>query len=362
MTPSTRAKLTCTVFIMALIAASLAAIRLADHSLTAAGAQRLPCPDGDYAWATSSEIISFLSKPGVAPASYDPSVQNPVVNITAEQTNIASRTHATVNEFKARLADVQSSDTERWSVSPNGNRLLFGPVDPGRDYDDETEPLFIRTLASGDEYTVDPEVYIGINYFVESIVWMPDSSLLLIGKDDTGSMAALYNTQSKDDSAIAIPLAIKTPTPLGVTPDNNLIYTDLSKEFNVGVSIYKQGIYPSQALPAKYTPALPHDATVNEIALSAKGDRLAWLISSIYTPPLYRIIRKISPKMSARIAPYPVLSIYISQLDGAGMRLLGMEHDPANTPDEVVHNVRWRPDGKFLSYRWRRGVYSVPVE
>jgi hypothetical protein len=62
------------------------------------------------------------------------------------------------------------------------------------------------------------------------------------------------------------------------------------------------------------------------------------------------------------MAPYPVLSIYLSSLDGIGMRLLGMESNPPNTPEEEIHNMRWRPDGKSLSFRWHSGIYMVPAE
>ena len=128
------------------------------------------------------------------------------------------------------------------------------------------------------------------------------------------------------------------------------------------ISIFDQEIY-RVSTPAKHTtPLLSNSADINEIALSPHGDMLAWLASSTYTPPIHRLFKKFSKRLAARTAPHPVLSIYVSKLDGSQMRLLGMESSPPNSPDEAIRNVRWRPDGKSLSYRWHKGVYLVPVE
>jgi hypothetical protein len=226
MKPKTRTKLFCSGIVVATITVCLVVIRLANLSLSAAGGSRLPCADGDYTWVSNSEIITFIAKQANIPNRYNPSTQEIVVNVTAEQANIASGSRSTVTDFKAQLSDNHPTDTARWRASPDGKLLLYGSYITGRYYEGETAPLTIRTLASGSEEAIDNQVYVGINFDIDDVDWMPDNSRLLIGEDDSRHTAALYNTDSEDDSSVAIPLSVQEPVTLGVTPDNHLIYTD----------------------------------------------------------------------------------------------------------------------------------------
>jgi len=362
MNPTTRIKLFCGGSVLAGFVLCLAAVRFANVSLSAAGAIRLACPDGDYTWKSNDAVISFATTTEMIPSRYDPYNKEPVVSVTALETNILSGSHSALSEFQALLSSDHEPDITTWRVSPDGKRLLYGGGSSGSYTGDEAAPLSIWALPSGDIARVDPEVYAGINYTAGSAIWMPDSSLLLIGNDDSGSVAALFNTESPDDASVAIPLAARNITALGVTPDNRITYTNLPVHIGSIVTVFVQPILTAQTTPQEFTPKLNAGDTILEMALSPRGDRLAWAISSIHTPPGYRFLRRIAPRFAARIAPHPVVSLCLSRLDGTHMRRLGMEDNPPGAQDEMVRNIQWRPNGKWLSYRWHKGVYMVPAE
>ncbi len=358
-----RTRLTAAGFLLLGVLLCGLVIRLADASLTAAGARRLPCADAEYVWVNSDQIITFSTTEAIYKKKVGRGYSDDVVKATmdAERTDIKSGSRISLIEFDKLFPAETPGDFQRWSVSPNGTRLLFSDKTSDQDYYHPGAPQTVWTFDTGLAIRVDPDVYAGISYSCDYALWTPNNGLLILESHDGALKTALYNMEARDDSTVAVAVEGSARTPIGMTPDGRLVSSDYAAEHATGITIFVQGVWNSQAPLSKHVPALPSGALVKEIALSPNGSRLAWTVSRTYASPIYRYIKKFAPKLAAKFAPKPVVSVYVSSLDCKMMRLLGMEENPPNVPAEEVRSVRWRPDGKSISYRWRHGIYMVQV-
>lgn len=362
MKSNTRYKLVIGASMVLVAAAITVVIRLADQSLTGRGAVRLPCPDEDYVWAANDEIVTFTTRQVlVHNSSSDESDNSFRLVVTAKRTNLQSGGNTDLAELDNLSPAYRPMHAKGWTMSPNGHSLMFTLRESADDDSEASAMHTVWNLNSGDATPVDPEVYAGVDYTATEMLWMADNRRLVIGKDDNGNRAALYNMEAADDSCVAIPLEGLIKTTIGITPDNLLICSDLSRDSSGKVSLFEQGVYPSQLEERKFTPSLPSNAAVTEISLSPKGDRLAWTISTIHASPFYQFVHRIAPRFAGKLAPRPVTSIYLSRIDGRDMRLVGMEDNPGKGLADLVRHVRWRPDSKQISYRWHNAIYAIPI-
>ena len=351
------------VMVLAVLLGALV-IRLADQSLTAAGARRLPCADADYAWGNTDELITFSTKETVVKRvqrGYSDDVVK--VSMDAQRTNIHSGSRSSMTEFDKLFPAETPGDFRKWSVSRDGTRLLYSDKSSNPDYYEPETPQTVWKLDAGPQSPIDLQVYAGITYTCDFALWGQDSGIVMLHKNNDGILdTALYNTEAGDDATVAVHVEGPSRTPVGMTPDGRLVSSDVSTDHAVGRSIFVQGVCNSQAPLRTYTSTLPADAVVKEIALSPKGDQVAWTVSRTYTSPLYKYLKRFSPKLAAKSGPRQVISIYLSSLDCKKLRQLGMEDFPANVPTDEVRSTRWRPNGKGISYRWRHGIYLIPVD
>lgn len=359
-----RTRLTAAGFLLLSILLCGLVIRLADTSLTAAGAKRLPCADAEYVWVNSNHIITFSITEAIYKKKVGRGYSDDVVKamMDAERTDIKSGSRNSLIEFDKLFPAETPGEFQRWSVSPNGSRLLFSDKTSDQDYYHPGAPQTVWTFDMGPAIRVDPDVYAGISYSCDYALWTPNNGLLVLESHDGVLKTALYNMEARDDSTVAVAMEGSARTPIGITPDGRLVSSDFAADHATGITIVEQGVWKSQAPLRKHIPAFPAGAVVKEIALSPNGNRLAWTVSRTYVSPAYRYIKKLAPKLAVKFAPKPVVSLYVSSLDCKVMRLIGMEENPPNVPGEQVRSVRWRPDGKSISYRWRHGIYMAPVD
>ena len=99
------------------------------------------------------------------------------------------------------------------------------------------------------------------------------------------------------------------------------------------------------------------------VALSPRGDRVAWLcVSPPHAPPLQELLHWMLPRVNTRTQR--TFSIWISRVDGADMLELGeieTNEDDKDTFRSGVSNVVWLPSGGYLGFAYNNTVYRVPV-
>ena len=92
--------------------------------------------------------------------------------------------------------------------------------------------------------------------------------------------------------------------------------------------------------------------------VSPQGDRLAWLVESDYTPPGSVWLRRVWVFLGQR--KRPLVGLWISRVDGSHMQEIGhLNYKPG---EEIPQDIRWTPDGKRLSFLYKGGLYTVPVD
>jgi len=116
-----------------------------------------------------------------------------------------------------------------------------------------------------------------------------------------------------------------------------------------------------EKLVNKYAIALPFTVGVYGSALSPPGNRIAFLLETIDPPVGLSVwLNRLTRKPSG-----PVMSLWIANLDGSHLRLLGSEAlrvDRINGEEAEIGCLRWLSDGKRLSFIFRDKLWTIPAD
>lgn len=94
------------------------------------------------------------------------------------------------------------------------------------------------------------------------------------------------------------------------------------------------------------------------VALSPRGDRLAWMAQSRNVPPPLEWLHTRFPFL--RIPMTHIATLWITKPDGTQPRLLGSERiRPGQAPPGPI---RWTPEGKRISFVYQDTLWAVPVD
>jgi hypothetical protein len=105
---------------------------------------------------------------------------------------------------------------------------------------------------------------------------------------------------------------------------------------------------------------LPMSSGVLDVALSSKGDRLAWLLGYDDEPPGFLWwLHQLLPSFPWH--PQRRVGLWVSRLDGSGMAEIG--HQPA-LPDgqQEVSHLQWLPGDKQISFLYKDALWTVPAD
>ena len=126
---------------------------------------------------------------------------------------------------------------------------------------------------------------------------------------------------------------------------------------NVSVSLMETDPQMADGTPKRWA-IQPPKGTVISIALSTKGDRLAWLISSHNSGPANRLLGHLLRYLGFRESD--VISLWISSLDGSGMREIAKTN---SSPHDFGGNLGWTPSDSAISLALSiSGTWIVPVK
>lgn len=190
------------------------------------------------------------------------------------------------------------------------------------------------------------------------LVWLPDSRRWL--KSESTGEVRMNSLDAPDRGGIPLALPAGIYALIGVTPDYRLIASDTLGNVSKPITLYEIGLYPNPTPGRKFTVMMPDGAEIRDIALSPQGDRLAWSLFSKRVPPMRAFLAKLLPSLVKNATPSYGISLWTSRTDGKELRELGFQEVKPNDPalPEPV-DLRWTPDGKRLSFRYKEALYVM---
>lgn len=134
------------------------------------------------------------------------------------------------------------------------------------------------------------------------------------------------------------------------TADGRLLIATASETSRGIVEIIATRLGKSLSLLHRYRVPLPENTSADTIAFSPQADQIAWLLR---------------PKDLPNVNGYPAwCSLWISGLDGTGMRKIGSQDTHQDTQGRLSspYSLKWMPDGKRLSFLCNGALYTVPTD
>lgn len=113
-----------------------------------------------------------------------------------------------------------------------------------------------------------------------------------------------------------------------------------------------------------HTVKLPEGATLEYVrsAESSDGQFVCCHLQSTRTPPFSTWLHRLIPTFNPR--PIYTESVWISRTAGHGMQELGhvpTHLDENGTPQDLLRDVRWLPDGRQISFVYEGTLYVMPA-
>lgn len=195
-------------------------------------------------------------------------------------------------------------------------------------------------------------------------VWLPDQRRwLTVGEDSDYSGNSIYPVllHSLDRPDIKGKV-IEAPPPIrslqGVTTDYRLIASNWTPGA-AHVTLYEMGINDSVAPERNYSMSAPRNAIISGLAVSPKGDQMAWLFNYNRPMPFASILTRIFPKLNKNIHG---VGLWVSRLDGKDLREIGYQSsDEKNNVTFDVQDIHWLPDNRRVRFTFKNVNYVVPV-
>lgn len=114
---------------------------------------------------------------------------------------------------------------------------------------------------------------------------------------------------------------------------------------------------------AQYHVTVPGGTAQYKLALSPRGDRIAWQVTTLRSDTarnwLHRFLPFIQPNSRRQI------EVWVSALDGSELHEVGSIEEKPNDSEQdapVFHSLQWLPGGKSLSFEYRDVLYTVPAD
>jgi hypothetical protein len=281
----------------------------------------------------------------------------------------------------------KEGDAYNLTFSPDGQRALWGGQ-PGNDLAVSSAPLngssVTRRGPKPGAFWVD----------ASNPIWLPDSRhwVQLLAGDH--SLYAVVEGVDAPGVIRQVPIGSPKGTMsgfdlmrtrlLGCTPTGRVLATPdgfddyRSPGTERKINFFEFSVDGGPARLKQYTIGLPkagegYDGDIalspdEEVALSPRGDRLAWLVR-VPAPeeqlPLWqRLSQGIPTRRSSEPRPraQPLIELRTSRLDGGDMKVIGYmepERDTKQPAKGVPYGLHWLPDGQHVSFLYDGALWTV---
>lgn len=184
--------------------------------------------------------------------------------------------------------------------------------------------------------------------------WLPDGRhwIEIIGQ--TGSAVVVHDIVAPENLSITdLDIGPRDPSRamllalLGLIANGRMVAVVNSDA--EGTTLLEIGIEARGQSPVFHHITVPDNGAVVHIIVSPRGDRLAW---QCYKRNQHT---KQGPSGDQAASQLGVTQVFTSELDGRNLRLLGL------LPGVEVDGLQWTPDGKQVSFVYKRALYVVPA-
>jgi hypothetical protein len=328
-----------------------------------------------YFWLSPSELLLFrhMAQPGSS-FSLTPIPVAPV------EMNIFTRQRTTLASFANRLPadyyshDLQTSPDGKWALSDIPSRPTWTSFALALD-----GSRMVERTSKADEGGIP----------MSDMVWLQDSRrwvrLTLSGGKLAASAYSLDSTDVRHSEPFSLPRGtssdktgpifslllgevakeriLATPAeadPAAITgPDRDICFYTV----NIGSGPPKVSELTIR-VPKTTDPLLDGKNALSfreQVLLSPKGDRLAWLLySRREIPPFRRFMNRFFSGSRSPISSHVAISV--SGIDGSNFRTIGGIDEQTTNPNAFPLLLRWTPDGRRLSFVYKDAVWTVPAD
>jgi hypothetical protein len=296
-------------------------------------------------------------------------------------------TPVVVNTYSKTVAPLISPATNgyhtymsvsRSYISPDGSQLLWTGYVSGVEGLWTLYNLKTKVLTRCSYQQTNPSLYSDEENLVS---WLPDNRRW-VSLDSLAPTPCLvvYSRDGMDGSSGAyVPLMVPLPYVLPSTPsdiDPIVELLGVSQEGDALVTTWRPGpgetrsfvtcdFAPVPGAPfKKWAITLgPEVSYSSQRVLSPDKDHIAWKVVCRRSSPFLTMLGRVFSRL--RSEPRETAEIWVSRLDGSGMREIGhlnLHLGPNSVGEKTPSEIRWTPDGKKLSYIYKDTLYTVPVE
>jgi len=244
-------------------------------------------------------------------------------------------------------------------ASPDGKWLLWVKrTGHGKYHDLVSQEDYLTSLKDGHTHSLD--VFEGH--------WEPDSRHI-IGRYFSGNgseepKVGIYDTRVHrviQTVSISPKVSSSLYDLIPIPPKRLLECSQTDTLENTPLDISEYGGDKTLNLIREWPVKPPHNTTIEETRISPQGNRIAWLVESAYVDAGRAALHRWLPFFKAPSQPREEL--WISQLDGAGMRIVGQIPIRVRSGNEVrITDLRWLPDGKHLSFSYEDALWTVSAQ
>jgi hypothetical protein len=329
-----------------------------------------------YYWLSPSDLLlyRYMAGPGIA-TSLTPIPVAPV------EINIFTSQRTTLAPFASRLPadyyshDLQTSPDGKWALSDIPSRPTWTSFALALD-----GSQFVERISKAEEEEAIP---------ASDMVWLRDSRrwvrLTLSEGKLVASTYSLDSTEVRHSEPFSLPRGTSSDKSvsvfshlLGEISKDRILATpaEIDPAAVTGpdreICFYTVNIGSGQPNVSEYTIRVPKTTLPlldgknalsfrEQVVLSPKGDRLAWLLySRRETPPFRRFMNRFFSGSRSPISSHVTISV--SGIDGSNFRTIGGIDEQTTNPNAFPLLLRWTPDGRRLSFIYKDAVWTVPAD
>jgi hypothetical protein len=264
----------------------------------------------------------------------------------------------TVYKVAGAQAPVIAHNPPRFALSPDGKWLLFASNITNRD---DAQPFTIVAAA----LDCTKELRWRSSSSWSAPFWLNDNHRWVepVPRGANGQVSIEFILHDTANPAKNGRVAISSmPLPLYCTSqaDRLVVVDNNSGRIAASASVTDYGSLRGLGRPRRFAARFPRGSEVRSIALSARGDRLAWgLMYDDVPEPLEWASRTLR---IGRLRPHMQLGLYVSGIDGSGMAEIGHKPLLPYTPGNgEMDNLQWTHGDSKLSFTYKDVLYTVPV-
>jgi hypothetical protein len=260
-----------------------------------------------------------------------------------------------LTKLNAQIRSQQDGDVWVWELSPDRQWLLWTPQLSGKVRAVRLDGLDLRTY----ELPGNPDPSTTLHWQQDSRHWLAEHYV----EKRPYPLPFVSGDIDMPGETQAIPLS---EAGRHTIPDTEVRQIQIESQGYVGLLPSGMPLYRI------WRQQLPEESQLEEVIADDSGQRLAWIFLCIRQPAYSEWFRRLRPGYS--VPTQCRAELWVSRKDGTELHLVGyvvvdelsMSRKGVTlrltVENEPPVNLRWLPDGKRISFVYKGGIYTVPVD